>query len=52
MKYSILRRLGLGLVTMWVVSLLVFASTEVLPGDVAESVLGKGAPDEVVAAMR
>ncbi len=48
----ILRRLALGLVTMWVVSLLVFASTEILPGDVAESILGKEAPDDVVSAMR
>ena len=52
MRNLILRRLALGLVTMWVVSLLVFASTEVLPGDVAESILGKEAPDEVIAAMR
>jgi peptide/nickel transport system permease protein len=52
MTYIILRRLALGLVTMWVVSLLVFASTEILPGDVAETVLGKDAPDEVIAAMR
>ena len=48
----IFRRLALGLVTMWVVSLLVFASTEILPGDVAESILGKEAPDDVIAAMR
>lgn len=48
----ILRRLALGMVTMWVVSLLVFASTEILPGDVAESILGKEAPDEVIAVMR
>ena len=48
----IVRRLALGLVTMWVVSLLVFASTEILPGDVAESILGKEAPDDVIAAMR
>ena len=48
----IVRRLALGLVTMWVVSLLVFASTEILPGDVAESILGKEAPDDVIAVMR
>ena len=48
----IFRRLALGLVTMWVVSLLVFASTEILPGDVAESILGKEAPDDVIAVMR
>ena len=36
------RRLLLGLVVMWVVSILVFASTEVLPGDVAQAVLGQG----------
>ena len=48
----IFRRLALGLVTMWVISLLVFASTEILPGDVAESILGKEAPDDVIAVMR
>ena len=46
------RRLLLGLVVMWVVSVLVFASTEVLPGDVAQAVLGQGATPEAVANIR
>ena len=46
------RRLLLGLVVMWVVSILVFASTEVLPGDVAQAVLGQGATTEAVANIR
>jgi len=37
---------------MLVVSVLVFASTEILPGDVAESVLGHMATPEAIAAMR
>ena len=48
----VLRRLGLGLVTLWVVSVLVFAGTEVLPGDVAEAILGQSATPEAVAAIR
>ena len=38
-----LRRAGIGLVTLWVVSVLVFAGTEILPGDVAEVMLGQEA---------
>lgn len=48
----ILRRIALGFVTLVVVSLIVFAGTEVLPGDVAEAVLGQGATPETVAAYR
>ena len=48
----IVRRLLLGLVTLFVVSLIVFGGTEVLPGDVAEAVLGQGATPETVAAVR
>ena len=29
----VVRRIGIGLVLMWVVSLLIFAMTQVLPGD-------------------
>ena len=46
------RRLLLGLLTMWIVSVLIFASTEILPGDVAESILGKEASQETIDAMR
>jgi len=43
MGQMILRRAGIGLVTLWVVSVLVFAGTEILPGDVAEVMLGQEA---------
>ena len=47
----LLRRLGLGLVTLWAVSVLVFASTEILPGDVATAILGQSATPENVAQL-
>jgi peptide/nickel transport system permease protein len=43
------RRLGIGLVTVLFVSLLVFAGTELLPGDVAQAILGQGATPELIA---
>jgi peptide/nickel transport system permease protein len=46
------RRLVLGLATMLFVSLLVFAGTEILPGDVAHAILGQGATPELVAQVR
>ena len=53
---SILRltaqRLGLGLVTLLVISILIFFAVELLPGDLAEAVLGQAATEETVAAMR
>lgn len=48
----VLKRLGLGLVTLLVVSILIFFAVELLPGDLAEAVLGQGATEETVAAMR
>ena len=39
-------RLLMGLLVMVVVSMLVFASTELLPGDVARAILGQGATEE------
>lgn len=52
LAWLIVKRIGLGLVTMLVVSLIVFAGTEILPGDVAQAVLGQGATPETVAAYR
>jgi len=52
MTKFVVRRLLLGIVTMLVVSVLVFTSTEVLPGDVAEAILGRMATPEAVAAIR
>jgi len=48
----LIRRLSLGIVTLWITSVLVFVGTEVLPGDVVELVLGQGATPESVAAIR
>ena len=48
----ILKRLGLGLVTLLVISVIIFGAVELLPGDVAQAVLGQGATEENVAAMR
>jgi peptide/nickel transport system permease protein len=45
-------RLILGLLTLVAVSVLIFAATEVLPGDVASAVLGQGATPETLAAFR
>ncbi len=45
-------RLGLGLLTLLVVSVLIFFAVELLPGDLAEAVLGQAATEETVEAMR
>ncbi len=46
------QRLGLGLITLLVISVLIFFAVELLPGDLAEAVLGQAATEETVAAMR
>ena len=48
----IFQRLGLGLITLLVVSILIFASVNALPGDFAQAILGQGATPEAVAAIR
>ncbi len=48
----ITQRLGLGLVTLFVISLLIFGAIELLPGDLAEEILGQSATPETVAAFR
>jgi peptide/nickel transport system permease protein len=48
----ILRRIGLGLLTLWLVSLVVFAAVLALPGDAATAILGKTATPDRVAALR
>ncbi len=52
MKTMVLRRVAIGFVTLWVVSVLVFAGTEILPGDVAQILLGQAATPESLAALR
>jgi peptide/nickel transport system permease protein len=46
------RRIALGLFTLWIVSLLIFGGTEILPGDVATAILGQSRTPEAVAAIR
>jgi peptide/nickel transport system permease protein len=48
----VLRRLGLGFLTLWLVSLVIFAATLALPGDAAQAILGREATPERVAALR
>jgi peptide/nickel transport system permease protein len=49
---TVLQRLGLGLVTLFVVSIVIFAAIELLPGDFARSILGQAATPETVAAFQ
>ena len=48
----ILQRLLLGLLTLFVVSVVIFAAVNMLPGDFAEVILGQGATPDAVAAIR
>jgi peptide/nickel transport system permease protein len=48
----IISRLALGVLTLLAVSVLIFAATEILPGDVASAVLGQGATPETLAVFR
>ncbi len=47
-----LRRVWIGIATMFVVSVIVFIMTSILPGDVAQIVLGQSATPETLAALR
>ena len=48
----IAQRLALGILTMFVVSVLIFTAVNLLPGDFAEAILGQGATPEAVDAIR
>jgi peptide/nickel transport system permease protein len=48
----ILKRGGASLITIFVISVIIFIGVELLPGDVAETVLGQSATPETVAAFR
>jgi len=48
----VVRRLLLGLVTLFVTSVLIFAATQVLPGDAARSILGRSATPESLAELQ
>jgi peptide/nickel transport system permease protein len=48
----LLRRVLLGLVTLFLVSIIVFAATQALPGDPARAILGRNATPESLKALR
>src|SRR5919108_445450 len=48
----VLRRLALGVLTLFLISLVVFAAVLALPGDAATAILGKDATPERIAALR
>ncbi|MFK7890930.1 MAG: ABC transporter permease [Granulosicoccus sp.] len=49
---TILKRLGLGFATLFVVSAIIFSSISLLPGDFGEAVLGQAATEDTVSAFR
>lgn len=48
----ILKRVALGILTLLLVSALIFAGTQLLPGDVASAILGQNATPQSLAALR
>jgi peptide/nickel transport system permease protein len=48
----VLQRLGLGILTLFVVSIIIFSTIEMLPGDFAKAILGQSATPETVAAFQ
>jgi peptide/nickel transport system permease protein len=48
----ILQRLALGLLTLFIVSIVIFTAVNMLPGDFAQAILGQGATPEAVDAIR
>ncbi len=52
MLFLIARRIGAGILTLLIVSAVVFFITSLLPGDAAQMILGQNASPETVAALR
>ncbi|KAF6635057.1 MULTISPECIES: ABC transporter permease [Pantoea] len=52
MLFLIARRIGAGILTLLIVSAVVFFITSLLPGDAAQMILGQNATPETVAALR
>src|SRR3712207_9431697 len=52
MRRLVVRRLALGVLTLWLISLIVFAAVLALPGDAATAILGREATPDRVAALR
>lgn len=49
---TVLQRLGLGVLTLFFVSIIIFSSIEFLPGDFTQAILGQTATEDTVAAFR
>jgi len=49
---TVVQRLGLGLLTLFIVSIIIFSAVTMLPGDFATAILGQSATPETVAAFR
>ena len=52
MTRLVIKRLVISIVTMWAVTVMVFIGTQILPGDVAEAILGQSATPETLAGLR
>jgi len=50
--WLIFKRIGASLITLFVISLIIFIGVELLPGDVAETILGQSATPDTVEAFR
>jgi peptide/nickel transport system permease protein len=48
----VLQRLGLGVLTLFAASILIFIGTEILPGDLASAILQNSATPESLAKLR
>lgn len=48
----VIQRLALGLLLLWAASVLIFVGTEILPGDVAQAILGQSATQQSLANLR
>ncbi|MCA3455068.1 MAG: ABC transporter permease, partial [Rhodobacter sp.] len=46
------QRLLLGMLTLFIISVVIFGATELLPGDLARELLGQSATEETLAALR
>lgn len=51
MRRLVLRRLAFGLITLFLVSLVIFAATQIMPGNAARAVLGRDATPAALHAM-
>jgi peptide/nickel transport system permease protein len=48
----LIRRIALGILILFLVSVVVFAATQALPGDAARAILGRDATPQRIAALR